>query len=149
MQVKEIWLMNKKQEIALGLLRVVIGIVFIAHGYQKFFQYGIHNVAGMFGQIGIPLPVLSAYLAASAELFGGIALLLGLLTRVAAIPVAVNMIVAILQVHLKGGFFLPNGFEYALVMLAANIAFITGGGGAFALDNVVWPRKAQLKAVAA
>jgi len=137
--------MTKKQDLALALLRAVVGIVFIAHGYQKLFQFGIHGVAGMFGQIGIPMPLLSAYLVTFTELFGGIALLLGFLTRVAAIPVAFNMLVALLQVHLKGGFFLPAGFEYVLVLLVANIALITGGGGAFALDNVLWSKRPQLK----
>ena len=141
--------MNKKQEVALGLLRAVVGIVFIAHGYQKLFQFGIHGVAGMFGHSGIPLPLLSAYLVTFTELFGGIALLFGFLTRVAAIPVAFTMLVALLQVHLKGGFFLPSGFEYVLTLLVSNIALITGGGGAFALDNVIWSKKPELKPVKA
>lgn len=137
--------MAKKQELALGLLRAIVGIVFIAHGYQKLFVWGLHGVAGTFGQMGLPLPVLSAYLATFAEFFGGIALLLGFMTRLAAIPVAFTMVVALLQVHLKGGFYLPTGFEYVLVLLVANIALITGGGGAFALDNVIWGQKVQLK----
>lgn len=139
--------MVRKQELALALLRAVVGIVFIAHGYQKLFVYGIHGVAAGFGQTGIPLPLLSAYLVTFTELFGGIALLLGLLTRLAAIPVAFTMLVALLQVHLKGGFFLPSGFEYVLTLLVSNIALITGGGGAFALDNVIWSKRPQLKSV--
>lgn len=138
--------MERKQEVALGLLRMIIGIVFLAHGYQKLFVWGIHGVAGTFGQMGIPLPLTSAYLATFAEFFGGLALLVGFGTRLAAIPVGFTMLVALFQVHLKGGFYLPTGFEYVLVLLAANIALMIGGGGAFALENVVFKeRKPELR----
>jgi putative oxidoreductase len=133
--------MAKKQEVALGLLRVIIGIVFLAHGYQKLFVWGIHGVAGTFGQMGIPLPITSAYLATFAELFGGLALLVGFGTRLAAIPVGFTMLVALLQVHLKGGFYLPTGFEYVLVLLAANVVLVIGGGGALALENTVFKER--------
>lgn len=130
--------MERKQDVALGLLRVISGIVFLAHGYQKLFVWGIHGVAGTFGQMGIPLPITSAYLATFAEFFGGLALLVGFATRLAAIPVGFTMVVALLQVHLKGGFYLPTGVEYVLVLLTANVAMLIGGGGAFALDNVMF-----------
>jgi putative oxidoreductase len=130
--------MQSNKDFGLTLLRAVVGIVFLAHGFQKFFVWGIGDVTGAFTQMGIPAPHLSAYLAASAELFGGLALLLGLFTRVAAIPVAITMIVAILQVHLKGGFFAPQGVEYPLTLLIANVALIVAGGGAFALDNILF-----------
>ncbi|MGE5114661.1 MAG: DoxX family protein [Acidobacteriaceae bacterium] len=132
--------MKSSKDLGLTLLRAIVGIVFLAHGFQKFFMVGIDGVTGAFTQMGIPFPHLSAYLAASAEFFGGLALLLGLFTRFAAIPVAVTMIVAILQVHLKGGFFAPQGVEYPLTLLIANIALVLAGGGAFALDNVLLRR---------
>lgn len=130
--------MKSSKDLGLTLLRAIVGVVFLAHGYQKFFVWGIGGVTGAFTQMGIPAPHISACLAASAELFGGLALLLGLLTRLAAIPVAITMIVAILQVHLKGGFFAPQGVEYPLTLLVANMALIVAGGGAFALDNVIF-----------
>jgi putative oxidoreductase len=130
--------MKSSKDFGLTLLRAMVGIVFVAHGYQKFFVWGIGGVTGAFAQMGIPAPHVSAYLAASAEFFGGLFLLLGLLTRLAAIPVAITMIVAILQVHLKGGFFAPQGVEYPLTLLVANIALIVAGGGALALDNVIF-----------
>lgn len=136
---------SSRQEIGLALLRIVTGGVFLAHGYQKMFEWGIHGVAGTFGQMGIPLPLLSAYLATFAEFFGGLALIVGFGTRIAAVPVAFTMLVAILQVHLKGGFFLPAGMEYALTLLVANITFVIAGGGAFALDNVVFGRKEEAR----
>lgn len=130
--------MKSSKDFGLTLLRAIVGVVFLAHGYQKFFIWGIGGVSAGFAQMGIPAPHVSAYLAASAEFFGGLALLLGLLTRFAAIPVAITMIVAILQVHLKGGFFGPQGVEYPLTLLIANVALIVAGGGAFALDNLIF-----------
>ena len=129
--------MKLNKDLGLTMLRVIVGLVFFAHGYQKLFTYGINGVAGSFAQIGIPAPHLSAFLATFAELFGGAALLLGLFTRLAAIPVAITMVVAILNVHLKGGFFAPAGVEYPLTLLVANLALITAGGGAFAIDNLI------------
>ncbi|HEX6881433.1 MAG TPA: DoxX family protein [Terriglobales bacterium] len=133
--------MKENKGLGLAIIRIITGVVFFAHGYQKLIVWGIGGVTGGFTQIGIPAPHLSAYLATFAEFFGGIALLLGLGTRLAAIPVAFTMVVAILQVHLKGGFFAPQGFEYPLTLLAANIAMIVAGGGAFALDNVLFRSK--------
>jgi len=135
--------MKINKDLGLTLLRVIVGVVFLAHGYQKLFTYGIGGVAGSFAQIGIPAPHLSAYLATFAEFFGGAALLLGLFTRFAAIPVAITMVVAILNVHLKGGFFAPAGVEYPLTLLVANLALITAGGGAFAIDNLLFKKSRQ------
>src|SRR5258708_14330008 len=117
----------------IALLRVVLGVVFLAHGAQKLFVYGHPAITGMLGQIGIPFPALSAWLIALTEFLGGAALLLGLFTRWAAAPIAFSMLVAILTVHLKAGFFAPKGFEYPLTMLAANLALILTGAGPFTL----------------
>ncbi len=126
-----------KQSAALGFIRMFVGLVFVLHGAQKLFVYHYAGVVGMFHQIGIPVPEVSAALAIAAELGGGLLLLAGLYTRLAAIPVAFTMLVAILQVHLHAGFFAQSGgFEYPLTLLVVNIALILGGGGAFALDNV-------------
>jgi putative oxidoreductase len=126
-----------KQSAALGLIRIMVGLVFVLHGSQKLFVYHYAGVVGMFHQIGIPAPEISAGLAIIAELLGGLLLLTGLYTRLAAIPIAFVMLVAISQVHLHAGFFAQSGgFEYPLTLLVANIAFVIGGGGAFALDNL-------------
>lgn len=135
--------MRTNKDIGLTLLRIVVGVIFLAHGYQKLFVWGIGGVTGAFTQMGIPAPHLSAYLAAFAEFFGGAALLLGLFTRLAAIPVAITMIVAILQVHLKNGFYAPTGIEYPLALLAANVALIATGGGVFALDNLLFKKQLE------
>lgn len=128
---------------ALTLLRGAVGLTFVAHGLQKLFIFGVAGVAASFSQLGIPFPFANAVLVTAVELLGGLALLTGLFTRLAAVPLAITMLVALFTVHLKGGFFLPNGFEYVLVLLAANIALAVGGPGAFAVDNALVQRRRQ------
>ncbi len=122
------------------VLRVVVGIVFLAHGGQKLFVWGFGGVAGFLGQVGIPAPMLAAVVVTLVELLGGLAILLGLFARWAAIPLAINMAVAILTVHLRAGFFLPNGYEFALTLLAANVALILLGSGEASLDSLLGKR---------
>ena len=131
----------RRVTLGLAVLRVVAGIVFLAHGAQKFFVYGLAGTTGAFTQMGIPLPEISALLVASVELLGGLALIVGLLTRVAALGLAVVMLGAILIVHLSGGFFLPSGIEFALSLLGAAVALALAGPGAFALDTVIASRR--------
>lgn len=120
-----------------AVLRVVVGIVFLVHGGQKLFIWGFGNVAGFLGQVGIPAPMLAAVVVTLVELLGGLALLLGLFTRWAAIPLAIHMAVAILAVHLPAGFFLPNGYEFALTLLAANVALVLLGSGEASVDRLL------------
>ena len=128
---------DSKQSVALGVIRMIVGLVFVLHGAQKIFIYHYAGVVGLFHQIGIPAPAVSAALAMAAEFVGGLLLLSGLYTRLAAIPVAFTMLVAITQVHLHAGFFAQGGgFEYPLTLLVATIALVIGGSGAFALDNL-------------
>jgi putative oxidoreductase len=119
------------------LLRIAVGVIFTAHGAQKLFQMGPAGLAGFFGQIGIPLPEFNAYFIIAAELLGGIAMIAGLGTRILGALFAAIMVVAIATVHGPAGFFLPNGYEYTLVLLAGSIALTLQGAGAFALDNVI------------
>ena len=98
---------NSLQSWGITVLRIVIGFVFLTHGWQKFFQYGLDGVAGAFTQLGIPLPYFSAILAATAEGLGGLLLLLGLGTRFAAVPLAFTMLVAWLTAHRTGMFNRP------------------------------------------
>ncbi len=130
------------QSWAMTILRVVVGIVFFAHGAQKLFQLGFHGVAGFFGAAGIPLPFVSAVIVTLVEFLGGIALILGLLTRWAAALNAFDMLVAILVVHLKNGFFdQAHGFEFPLTLLAACIVLVIHGGGAASVDGALAKRK--------
>jgi putative oxidoreductase len=86
--------------------------------------------------------MLAAVVVTLVELLGGLALLLGLFARWAAIPLAINMAVAILTVHLRAGFFLPNGYEFALTLLAANVAIALLGAGEASLDGLLKKRAA-------
>jgi putative oxidoreductase len=123
------------QWFGLTVLRVVVGIVFLVHGYQKLFKFGFHGVAGMFGHMGIPLPAFFAVVVTLVEFVGGFLLIAGVATRVAAALIAIEMAVAVLVVHLKNGFFNPGGIEFPLTLLAAAICLTIAGGGAFSLKR--------------
>ena len=123
----------KSQSWGLTVLRVVVGIVFLMHGYQKLFQMGFHGVAGMFSHMGIPLPFVSAVIVSLVEFVGGILLIAGVAVRIAASLIAIDMLVAILTVHMKHGFFVPAGIELPLTLLAGAICLAIAGGGAMQL----------------
>lgn len=127
----------RQVNIGLALVRVITGIVFAAHGYQKFFVYGLDGTTGAFTQMGIPAPAITAPLVAIVELAGGIALIVGLLTRLAALGLAINMLGAIVLVRLEGGFFAPNGAEFEIVLFVACLALVIGGAGALSVDDAI------------
>jgi putative oxidoreductase len=110
------------------LLRVTIGVVFVAHGGQKFFM-GFHEVAEYLGGFEIPQPTAAAIILTAVEFFGGLAMIGGILTRYVAVMLAFDMAVAILMVHWRNGFFIPNGIEYPMVLLVANLTLVLAGGG--------------------
>ncbi|MBO0910462.1 MAG: DoxX family protein [Acidobacteria bacterium] len=122
--------MGNTEALGLAILRIVVGIIFFVHGYQKIFRIGFHGVAGMFGHIGIPLPAISAVVVIMVELVGGFLLITGLATRIPAALNAVDMIVAIAVVHARHGFFSPGGYEFPLAMLGATLCLALAGGGA-------------------
>jgi putative oxidoreductase len=130
------------REISIGLtvLRVMLGLTFIMHGGQKIFVYGFDGVAGSFAKMGIPVPGLMGPFVALVELFGGIAIVLGLLTRLAALGLAATMVVAILTVHLAAGFFNPGGVEFPLSLLAVATTLVITGAGQFSMDALLAKR---------
>ena len=123
------------------LLRAALGIVFVAHGGQKLFTMGPENVAGFLGQLGVPFAGLSAILLIAVELGGGLLLLAGALTRVAALLIAGAMAVATLTVHAANGFFLPNGVEFTLTLMLASLALVMTGAGAYSVDAQLASRR--------
>ena len=130
-----------QQQLGLAIIRIVTGIVFAAHGGQKLFVYGFAGVTGAFTQMGVPMPGVVGPFIALLEFFGGLALIVGLLSRLAALGLAFDMVGAILLVHLKGGFFLPAGYEFALTLLAASLAVAIGGPGALSADAAIAGRR--------
>ena len=140
----EIEKVAKVQGLGLTILRVVVGTVFFVHGLQKLFLMGFGGVAGMLEGLGVPAPGLFAVILTLVELLGGLALMLGLFTRIAAIPLAVDMLVATLTVHLPNGFSAQNGgYEFTLVLLAASVALAVAGPGEAALDRFLATRTAN------
>ena len=140
-------LLQTQDDIAFTVLRLVLGVVFFAHGSQKmlgwFGGYGFKGTMGFFTQTA-HIPAVFAFLAIAAEFFGGLGLLVGLLTRIAAFGITVNMLVAIMTVHLPNGFFMNwtgqqkgEGFEYHLLVLALTTALMIRGAGAFSLDRAI------------
>ncbi len=129
-------------------LRLPMGIIFMAHGAQKLFGlfggYGLEGTGQWMASIGLEPGYLMALLAGSGEFFGGLAILLGLLTRPAAAVLAFTMVVAITSVHLGNGLFMSgNGYEFGLALLSGSVALALLGGGRWSLDRVlVSPRAA-------
>lgn len=129
------------------ILRLPVGLVLAAHGAQKLFGwfggYGLEATGQWMASIGLVPGLLMAFLAGAAEFFGGLALALGLLTRPAALVNAVAMAVATFVVHLENGLFMSNnGYEYALILLAASLALLVAGGGKLSVDRAISQRLA-------
>lgn len=121
------------------ILRVTVGIVFAMHGWQKLTVMGFGGVGGFFGMLGIPFPEVAAIAITLLELVGGIALILGIGTRIAGALLAADMIVAMLLVHWPNGFFMDaNGIELALTLAATGLFFALAGPGALSLDAQLW-----------
>lgn len=121
--------MTPRPEVALALLRAVVGGVFAAHGTDKIFGSGLEAVTANFGTWGVPLPLLTAPLVAVLELAGGVLLALGPGARPIAVALAAEMLAAIWFVHREGGFFAPRGVELPLLLLAGCVAVAVGGPG--------------------
>jgi len=143
-------LVSTSNDFALTILRVVLGIVFFAHGCQKMLGwFGGNGFSGTmnFFTNNMHIPAVFAFLAIAAEFFGGLGLLLGVLARIAAFGITMNMLVAIFMVHLPNGLFMNwsgqqkgEGIEYHLLVLAITITIMMRGAGALSVDRMLEPK---------
>ena len=124
------------------LIRITAGLMLMPHGAQKLFGwfggYGLEGTGQWMASIGLGPGVLMALLAGSAEFFGGLFILLGLLTRPASIALAFTMLVAIFSVHFENGLFMSNnGYEFGLALMAASVSLALSGSGKAAVDQFI------------
>jgi len=142
-------ILTSKAGVAALVLRVPVGLILAAHGAQKLFGWfggnGLAGTAQWLSSMGMEPGYLMAILASGAEFFGGLALVLGLLTRPAALAAAFTMLVAIFSVHIGNGLFADNGgYEYALTLMVASLALMIQGGGSFSIDKMLSGKVEQI-----
>ncbi len=125
---------SRHVSLGLAVLRIAIGTIFIRHGAQKVFSFGFAGVTGAFTQMGVPLPGIMGPFVALFEFFGGIALVMGLLTRLVALGFAVDMLTAIFLVLLKNGF---SHFELEFLLAGSSLALCLTGAGGFSVDALL------------
>jgi putative oxidoreductase len=136
-------------QLSLGLLllRIILGVVFFAHGAQKvlgwFGGYGLSGTVGYFKKV-VKVPTPLAYLGPFVEFVGGIALVFGIFTKAAALGILIMMIVATLKVHFPQGFFLSGkgdgkgqGYEFTLTLAVISLVLVLLGGGIYSIDNLI------------
>ena len=128
----------RQLNLGLAVLRVAVATIFIRHGAQKLFVFGFAGVTGAFTHMGIPLPGFTGPFIGLLEFFGGIALLLGLLTRPIALLFVFDMLFAILLVKLKGGF---SAYELEFLLLGSSLALAFTGAGRFSVDALIAGRR--------
>ena len=131
----------RQLSIGLAVLRVAVAAVFINHGRQKLFVYGFAGVTGAFTHMGVPAPGLMGPFIGLLEFFGGIALAVGLLTRLFALGFVFDMLGAILLVQLKKGF---GGFELEFLLCVSSLALVLAGAGGFSVDAMIDRRNAKV-----
>jgi putative oxidoreductase len=139
-QIKSLF--NTNAGYGITVLRILVGIIFMAHGSQKLFGmfggYGLEGTGQYMASLGLNPGYLMALLSGSAEFFGGLALFLGLLVRPAAVVLIVMLVVAILSVHIHNGLFMANnGYEFGLALLGAAVAVLFEGAGRVSLDRLI------------
>jgi putative oxidoreductase len=139
-------LVSTSNDLTLTTLRLVLGVIFFAHGAQKmlgwFGGFGFNGSMGFLTHLGIPAPL--AALAIATEFFGGLGLIFGFLTRIPALGIAVEMIVAVFLVHMPNGFFMNwvgnqkgEGYEYHLLAIAVAAVLLLRGAGPFSVDRTL------------
>ena len=148
MSITTILFEKSEQNISSLVLRIGVGVILAAHGAQKLFGwfggYGLEGTGQWMASIGLEPGYLMALLAGAAEFFGGIALIIGFLTRPAAIVSAFTMLVAMFSVHWANGFFLSNGgIEFALALTLASATIALQGAGKISVDGLISNKMAK------
>ncbi|MGW0172826.1 DoxX family protein [Rhodococcus sp. NPDC003322] len=135
------------RDLALLVARLGIGVIFVAHGWQKFFTYGISGVQASFEQMGAPLHNLSAILAATIELVGGFALIAGIATPIVGILLFLDMLGAFFITHTGNGIFVSEGgYELVLALGVSSLLIAAIGAGRFSVDALIGgARQAKVK----
>ncbi|MGX9901036.1 DoxX family protein [Arthrobacter sp. SA17] len=135
---------------ALTILRVIVGFIFAAHGFQKFLEFTIPGTQAAFARMGVPAAQIVAPAVATLEVVGGIALMAGILARVFAALLAVHMLGTLLLVHAPAGIFVDKGgFEFVLALAAASVAMALAGAGRFSADAALFGRRTSKLSVLA
>ncbi len=143
---KTLKIITKSEQLFASLpLRLVAGLIFTAHGAQKLFAwfggYGLDATGQWLESIGLAPGYALAVMAGSAEFFGGILLIVGLLTRPTSAVLAITMLVAMFSVHIDNGLFMSNnGYEFSLALLAISVSLLLNGAGKWSLDNLITKR---------
>lgn len=138
------------RDLALLLTRVGLGVVLIAHGWQKFDEFGLAGTAASFDKMGVPLPTVSAYFATAVELVGGAALLLGLAVPLVGVLVVLDMAGAFALVHAGNGVFVTaGGFELVVSIGLAALLLAAFGSGRVGLDPLLFGRRGRTTSVEA
>lgn len=136
---------NSISQWSLTLLRVVLGIIFAYHGYLKLFvPSGFTGTVQFFAAIKIPLPVYSALVVSVVEFFGGLFLILGLLTKWSSILLLIDMLVALFVVHLRNGLLVSKGgYEFVLVLISGLVVIVTSGAGKISIGKLFKSKNLQ------
>ena len=132
-----------QRQLGIGLLvlRLALGVVFIVHGGQKLFQMGPSGTAEMLTNMKVPGAALIGPLLSFVEPLAGVGVLLGLLTRLSGLAIAVDMFCAILFFHIHHGFFVAMGVEFVMMNCAAGLALAALGPGPFSIDHAIAQRR--------
>lgn len=137
-------------DVALLVSRVALGVILLAHGWQKLNEFTLDGTAAAFDSMGVPAPAAAAIFTTTVEIVGGIALVLGLLTPVAAALNIANLLGALVLVHVTHGVFVENnGYELVLGLAAGLLLVAVLGAGRFSADGVLGRRTSEERAAVA
>ncbi|HKF41021.1 MAG TPA: DoxX family protein [Candidatus Acidoferrum sp.] len=142
-------LLHTPNDLALAFARIILGIVFFAHGAQKmlgwFGGFGFSGTVDAFDKMGMPAPL--AYFIIFVEFFGALSMIFGLLSRLGGLGITALMLGAIFTVHMRNGFYMNwfgnqkgEGFEFHLLVIALAVLILIRGAGAFSLDRLLYAK---------